>query len=728
MASSRTSQSLVPLGWWLFAALWLPFVPQALAQQERPSDPATTPATPPPADPPASTSPEPVPTPSDSELQIHVHGAQAIPRDEWLQALAAERSAWKEGLAGPWIADDCAYEMEQYYLRRGYARVRIRAQFDPTLPAVTLHVEEGQPTRIVAWRFEGTVDQEGLREPDLVALYRPSLANIPAEQGQDAPPFVEQTLKALPDRVLQRYRSRGYLDAQVSPPEVEALGAAEDMQVTLRVVAGPQYRLGTITHDVPPDVAHAAQLDAALRAVVPTEPDEPQPVFDPSRIPQWARAATQALGQAGYLDATATVETQIAEGRVQVHVRIQPGEIVRLGDLELPADLGLRASFVRQQIELQSGDLLTPQSLDSALVRLYRTGRFEQVRLQTRGEGPVRDLVMTAQEQAEREAFLEPGYGSFERGRLRAGWRHYNVGGVARSIRVEGTLAEKAERLLVAWNDPWSLPNDWVLDVNLDTQLRKLPAYDRTTRSAGAFVSRSFGEHLRWTTDLGLRHARVRVRDVRIGAVSDPALAEDLTSTTLEWGLRYDSRSHPLLPRSGQLGTLSLQQSLIATGSASPYSKLQLGWSHFTPISDHQVLGIGLRSALVFPEGGDELPLGLRLFSGGENSVRSFRESELGPKDANGVPLGGEASTTLSIEFLQDLGESRWQAAVFADLGNVLTDASDWADFSDMEGALGVGARYLLPIGPVRLDWGIHPNPGPGDPASVLHLSVGMAF
>ncbi len=663
----------------------------------------------------APTAPNPTDPAARPALEFRFEGTRAIETEELRSAVEPERGAWERGLAGEFIANDCAYEVEQLYLRRGYAAVRVQAQFVAKAATVVITVQEGPQSRIVAWEWPGAIDAEGLRPSDLAALYR----------GSSPPPLVQRELRALPGRVRERYRSSGYLDVRVDSPEVQT-EQGQDHRVRVTITPGPRYRLGAITHDLPEELAATTRFDAALAKVSGSAGEEP--VYDPTWVPLWSRAASKALGQAGYLDARIDVQTRRENQRVQVHIAVQLGEQVRLGEIIVPEDLGVRRSFLLRQMDLQSGSLLTPEDLDQALVRLYRTGRFEQVRLQTRGDGPVRDLVMTAEEQPEREAFLEPGYGSFERSRLRVGWRHYNVGGVARSLRVEGVLAERADRLLIGWNDPWTLPKDWILDVNLDTQLRKLPAYDRRTSSAGVFASRSFGQHLRWTTDVGVRHSRVRVQDVRIDILSDPDLAKDLTSTTLEWGLRYDSRNHPLVPRSGQFASLTLQQSVIATGSASPFSKVQLGWARFFSWSASRTLALGFRTAVVIPESKDELPLGLRLFSGGENSVRSFRESELGPKDANGTPLGGEASTTLSLEFLQDIGATRWQAALFADVGNVLSSASDWSEFSDMESALGIGVRYLLPIGPLRVDWGYNPDPGPDDPRSVLHFSVGMAF
>ena len=45
--------------------------------------------------------------------------------------------------------------------------------------------------------------------------------------------------------------------------------------------------------------------------------------------------------------------------------------------------------------------------------------------------------------------------------------------------------------------------------------------------------------------------------------------------------------------------------------------------------------------------------------------MRSFEEDQLGPHDADGTPLGGEAYSVLSIELRQHIG-GKWKGALTA--------------------------------------------------------------
>ena len=97
-----------------------------------------------------------------------------------------------------------------------------------------------------------------------------------------------------------------------------------------------------------------------------------------------------------------------------------------------------------------------------------------------------------------------------------------------------------------------------------------------------------------------------------------------------------------------------------------------------------------------------------------------------GPHDRGGFPIGGEFYTIFNVEYTFPIfGEL--QGAIFTDAGNLLPDA-DNPGFNDMRYAIGAGLRYKLPIGPIRLDYGVNPDPKPREDFGAFHFSFGFAF
>lgn len=111
-----------------------------------------------------------------------------------------------------------------------------------------------------------------------------------------------------------------------------------------------------------------------------------------------------------------------------------------------------------------------------------------------------------------------------------------------------------------------------------------------------------------------------------------------------------------------------------------------------------------------------ELPVSLRFFAGGDQSVRGYAYKSLGPLD-NGELVGGRYLVAGSVE-----GEYRflpkWAVAVFADAGN----AFDHGDYA-LKQSVGIGMRWISPVGPVRVDIA-HPINEPARNYR-LHLTIG---
>jgi translocation and assembly module TamA len=94
-----------------------------------------------------------------------------------------------------------------------------------------------------------------------------------------------------------------------------------------------------------------------------------------------------------------------------------------------------------------------------------------------------------------------------------------------------------------------------------------------------------------------------------------------------------------------------------------------------------------------------ELPLSVRFFTGGDQSVRGFQFRELGDTNSLGDVVGGKHLFVSSIEYDYRI-VGAWSVAAFIDTGNSFRD---FGSMSLRESA-GLGIRWLSPIGPIRFD------------------------
>jgi len=118
------------------------------------------------------------------------------------------------------------------------------------------------------------------------------------------------------------------------------------------------------------------------------------------------------------------------------------------------------------------------------------------------------------------------------------------------------------------------------------------------------------------------------------------------------------------------------------------------------------------------------VPIEDRFFAGGSSSVRGWTRAMLGPKDDEGIPIGGKSLIELSAELRYPI-VGILSGVVFTDAGNVWLDEFTY-DIDDFHYATGLGMRIATPIGPIRVDVA---RPIFDDDHDIqLHINVGQAF
>ena len=112
----------------------------------------------------------------------------------------------------------------------------------------------------------------------------------------------------------------------------------------------------------------------------------------------------------------------------------------------------------------------------------------------------------------------------------------------------------------------------------------------------------------------------------------------------------------------------------------------------------------------------DKLPISLRFFAGGDASVRGYGYKTLGPVNADDIVVGGSRLLTGSVEYDYKVLDD-WAVAAFWDEGSAFNKG-----YVDRYRGVGMGLRWISPVGPVRVDVARALD---GDKGWRVHLSVG---
>ena len=625
------------------------------------------------------------------------------------------------------LIDDAAYETELLLSERGYAdavvdyevlgkskaRINVNAGGRSTIGRVLVESDEGCP-----------IEPEGLR------LY----VNGPRTGlfGNGAMLYVKSRIARSSGQVQDDLMALGYLDATATleDPGPRPEGGAVD--VLLKVVAGNRYLVKDATvglsrtaESIPPKLEEA--LEKALTRATRNENGTPRE-YEPRLAGSLRTILSDVLGQGGYPDARLEVLTEVdtSNKEVTLTVTADPGPYVRLAEVTFEGNERTNAGFMASHQLFGTGDPYDSRKVRDTVRGLYRTGLFSEVSPRLVGSGDARKLVIDIVEQPSREIYAEPGFGSYELARLTVGARDRNLFGSGIGTSVEGTIAQRALRGNISLTDPWFLRRELIGDLRVEYDRREEPSFTRESRGVGAFVTKEWSGAMAST--IGYRLSRSEAKDVQ--AIDDLVLETQnaVNVAAIVLTQRYDIRDALFAPSSGVYAEASVEVAGQGIGSELEFIRPKLSAAWFEPVGPDNVIGLGVRMGLIAPAFDETgIPIQERFFAGGENSVRSFRESQLGPKDANGEPLGGEGFASMSLEWRHELGGA-FQTATFIDAGLVEDQAEDLFDFDSVRTGVGVGLRYLLPIGPLRIDAAFNPDRRSGESEWVVHFGIGMPF
>jgi outer membrane protein insertion porin family len=148
------------------------------------------------------------------------------------------------------------------------------------------------------------------------------------------------------------------------------------------------------------------------------------------------------------------------------------------------------------------------------------------------------------------------------------------------------------------------------------------------------------------------------------------------------------------------------------------------------------------------------VPIYDRLYLGGSNNLRGFNFRDVSPRDSAGDPIGGQSLVRGTAELTFPI-VAKTRGAFFYDMGLVNVDPWDFGEetqavprspraiqkalrfgrpvtprstYDNLASDFGFGLRLDLPIGPLRLDYGIPIQKAGNDGRGKFNFSVGYQF
>jgi outer membrane protein insertion porin family len=195
---------------------------------------------------------------------------------------------------------------------------------------------------------------------------------------------------------------------------------------------------------------------------------------------------------------------------------------------------------------------------------------------------------------------------------------------------------------------------------------------------------------------------------------------------TLAW--QRDSRDSALVPTIGRYQRVNLE---VAPAGTLKYYRAIYQDQYFKPL--FRTVTLALNGEVGYGRGlqGKPFPIFKNFYAGGIGSVRGYDGSSLGPRAANGDPLGGAsrlvANAELQFPFPGSGNDRTLRWFTFVDGGNVFAD-QERIKVSELRYSAGIGISWVSPIGPLKLSYGKALNAKPEDKKQTFQFQLGTGF
>lgn len=580
----------------------------------------------------------------------------------------------------------------------------------PETVQLQIYISEGDRYKI------GGVDFEGASIPQDKLRYI-----LVSREGDDYNPDDLETDK---NNLMDFYHALGYLDIEVRDPAV----TLRDRKAFIKFVLNEkqQVKIAGIEIDGAKKVS-----EAEILKIITVKPGSPYNDVD---ISESRRKIIELYGDRGFLDAKVDVRREITGAAAHISFVVNEGNITLFGKNIVLGNKKTKLSVIEREFIHESGKPFDYSELLKEKQRLYRLGLFSDVEVvpSDRSEGNRRDVIYKLTEAEAGAVEFGVGYGEYEKYRASLDISYRNLFGnnSLASFRTEVSGIEK--RFILAYSEPFFYVRDLTfkssllyenkIELNLDTHQT---SYRLSRKTASAGIEKKLSDTIKGSFNYDF--SIVKTKDVDPDIVLSPEDTGSLIISGLRPELIYDTRDNPFDPKKGVLAGMSFKAASSVFFSQTNFLKLQLYTNKYQSLSRRLVLAMSLRGGAAQGFGDtNELPIVERFFLGGRTTVRGYEQDTLGPKAADGTPIGGNAFLMGNLELRTDVGRG-FGIVAFTDAGNVWEKIQD-VDIAQMKFTTGLGLRYNTPVGPLRVDYGIKLSRQQGESFGALHFSVGHAF
>jgi outer membrane protein insertion porin family len=549
--------------------------------------------------------------------------------------------------------------------------------------------------------------------------------------------YKEEVLKNDANLIADLYYNIGYVNIKVGEPKVELADDKSGLIVTIAITEGEQFKTGSIAFK-----GDLLESEGELAKKLKLKTGE---IFNRSALREDVFTLTDLYADKGYAFTNVNPLSKVnnEQKNLDITFEFEKGEKVYIDRINISGNTKTRDKVVRRELKLAEGDLYGATPLKKSKQGLMNLGFFEEANISTnKGSSDNKlNLNVDVKEKSTGQFSIGAGFSSLDGVMGQGSVQQSNFMGLGLKANLSASLGTKTQLYTLGITDPYFMDTRWTLGGDIYRTERDYEDYTR--RATGGDIKAGYPISDQLSTLWIYTYEKKKIYNQSAALKREIQPETNGTTSSIAASLTRNTTDYHLDPTKGMINNLSIE--FAGLGGTSRYLRTVGDTKLFIPMPWSTVLS--MRGAVGYiQELGKEIPIDEKFYLGGINTIRGYEGRTVSPvlttpKPDQGIKgddsdvddehtfLGGDSEAYFGVEYVFPLiKEAGLKGLVFMDAGNSVDGFGNL--FDKMQASWGFGFRWLSPMGPLRLEYGIPFNPRDGidNKSGKLEFSLGSFF
>ena len=618
------------------------------------------------------------------------------------------------------LITDNVEKIISFYQSEGYWHVKVLPiirEVSEDAAALTFQIEEGTKVIIKEIAIEGN---KVLSEKEIKkAMKTKERWFLSFMTGSGI--YKKEEMKIDVERIREIYHSKGYIYVAISEPVITLNHDKTKLYIKITLSEGEQYKVGQLNI-----TGNTVFASADLFKQTETAPGK---IFNRSALRNDIDKILDLYMEKGYAraDINPLIDVDTEKKLAHITLSITEGAIFRIGRIEITGNTRTRDKVIRREMRLDEGDIFNKKLLKRSYQRITNLNYFDSVDISSepRVEEKLIDIHANVKEKLTGMLSIGGGYSSLDKFMVMGEISQSNLFGKGLFLKLRADISSRRKNYSITLRDPWFMDKPISASLSLYNETFRYPNYEKKATGTSVGLGKELSEYVGANVTYNLESVEISNVAEDASSLLKEQAGSKITSS-ISPSIWRDTRDNFLDPTTGS--KYALYTTYAGIGGDNYFVKLLNDNVWYFPVKWDTTFSFRGRFAYASGIAGKELPLYERFYVGGINTVRGLGFGEGGPRNDQDEKIGGNKELIFNAEYIFPLAkEIRFKGVVFYDIGRAF-DNKENISISELRNTAGLGARWMSPIGPIRLEWGYNISPKPGEDQSKLEFTFGGMF